>query len=70
MIEITSLMSGNFEFNVYDLTGKAIHTEAVQLVTGYNAINFDAGRLQEGMYIYTIGDGVAAVASKLIVGKQ
>lgn len=69
-IEITSLLSGGFEFNVFDLTGKTIHTEAVQLTTGYNAFNFDAGRLQEGMYIYTIGDGTAAVASKLIVGKR
>lgn len=69
-IEITSLLSGDFEFNVFDLTGKTIHTEAIQLTTGYNAFNFDAGQLQEGMYIYTIGDGTATVAAKMMVGKQ
>ena len=69
-IEITSLISGDFNFRVFDLAGKMLHTEKINLTVGYNAFNYDASVLAEGMYIYTLSDGLGTIAEKMVVERK
>lgn len=69
-IEVTSNLNGEFQFGVFDLTGKQVHNEQIQLINGYNSFIYDAADLSAGMYIYTISDGRGAISQKLVVGRR
>jgi hypothetical protein len=69
LIEVTSLISGDFQFQVFDLAGKGLHNEKIRLNSGYNTFRYDVSKLEAGMYIYTLSDGKAAISQKLIVSK-
>ena len=70
MIEMTSLIDGDFQFKVFDMTGKSIHAENVHLNVGYNTLSYDVSGLGEGMYIYTLGDGNAMIYEKMLVSRK
>ena len=70
LIEVSSEISGDFQFHVFDVAGKLMHREKVQLTIGYNAFNYDASKLGEGMYIYTLSNELGAVSQKMIVGRR
>ncbi len=69
-IEVTSLLDGDFDFQVFDLSGKMLHMEKVALTAGYNTFDYDASNLAEGMYIYRLSDGFGSIAEKMIVEKR
>ena len=69
-IEMTSLLAGAFQFNVFDRTGRMVYQEAVQLNVGYNTLSYDASALEEGLYIYTLSDGTAVISEKMMVHRQ
>lgn len=69
-IEVSSDISGDFQFHVFDVAGKLMHTEAIQLANGYNAFPYDATALGDGMYIYSISNGAGAISEKLIVNRR
>jgi len=66
-IEMTSLLAGDFQFNVFDMSGKSMYQKQIPLKVGYNTLNFDAANLQDGLYIYTLSDGAAYIAEKMMV---
>lgn len=66
-IEMTSLTEGDFQFRVFDNAGKEVHTRNIQLRLGYNAFQFDASALNNGLYFYTISDGKAMIYEKMVV---
>jgi len=66
-IEMTSLLAGEFQFTVFDMAGKTMYQKAVSLNVGYNTLNFDASTLHDGLYIYTLNDGTAYIAEKMMV---
>jgi len=66
---MTSLLAGDFQFTVFDMAGKVSYQKAVSLKVGYNTLNFDASGLQDGLYVYTISDGTAYIAEKMMVRK-
>ena len=66
-IEMTSLVAGDFQFTVFDMAGKARYQKTVPLNVGYNTLNFDANNLEDGLYIYTLSDGTAYIAEKMMV---
>ena len=68
-IEVSSDISGDFQFNVFDVAGKLMHSEQIQLTTGYNSFIYDAADLEAGMYIYAISNGTGAISEKMIVSK-
>ncbi len=70
MIEMTSLIDGDFQFKVFDMTGKSVYVENIHLNVGYNTLTYDATSLQEGMYIYTLGDGNAMIYEKMLVSRK
>ncbi len=70
MIEVSSDISGDFQFNVFDVAGKRLHAEQIQLTTGYNSFNYDASELESGMYIYSVSNGTGAISEKMIVNRR
>ena len=68
-IEISSAISGDFQFTVYDVAGKLLHAQQVQLTSGYNSFMYDAAELEAGMYIYAISNETGAISEKMIVSK-
>lgn len=56
IIEVQSTQNGVFQFEVFDLLGKQLHRETVQLYEGENKFPFDATALPNGTYLYSIGD--------------
>lgn len=70
MIEVSSDISGDFQFNVFDVAGKRLHAEQIQLTTGYNSFNYDASELEAGMYIYSVSNGTGAISEKMIVSRR
>jgi len=69
-IEVTSDISGDFQFTIIDVAGRLMHSEQIQLTTGYNSFNYDATDLGAGMYIYAISNGTGAISEKMIVGRR
>jgi len=68
MIEVSSDISGDFQFKVFDVAGKLLHNQNIELTTGYNTFEYDASDLGSGLYIYAIGNETGAIAEKMIVG--
>ncbi len=56
IIEAQSTKNGTFLFEVFDLLGKQLHSEKVQLYEGENKFTFDASSLPNGTYLYTLGN--------------
>jgi hypothetical protein len=55
-IEVQSMQTGTFQFEVFDLLGKRVHTEKVRLFEGANQFMFDASALATGTYVYSLGN--------------
>ncbi len=68
-IELTSTFSGEVNFEVFDMVGKALHSEKVQLLEGKNNIPFDGTNLQSGIYFYAIKNHLGFVSEKMVVSK-
>jgi len=68
-IELTSAFSGEVSFEVFDMVGKRMHTEQVQIVEGRNAIPFNGTNLQSGIYFYAIKNRLGFVSEKMVVSK-
>jgi len=69
IIEMDSQVSGDYDFKVFNLTGKTVHQEQVNLLVGKNTITFDGSRLGEGMYFYSIGQGNSIATRRMIVNR-
>ncbi|MDX1939339.1 MAG: T9SS type A sorting domain-containing protein [Saprospiraceae bacterium] len=56
-LEVEALEAGNYRFEVFDLLGKRMHSQNVQLQEGINQFNYDGSVLPKGIYLYAIGTG-------------
>lgn len=56
IIDVQSAQTGIFQFNVYNMLGKRMHSRTIQLYEGQNQFSFDGANLPPGTYIYTIGN--------------
>ena len=62
-VEVSDVVSGNMEIQVYDMVGKLIATQ--QLMS--NKLTYDAGQLAQGTYLVTCyKDGVKVAASRFV----
>lgn len=69
-ISVTAKTAGNFDFQVTNMMGQQVHRQSVRLFEGANTIPFNASNLAEGMYLYSIGNGKAAVSGKMVVSRR
>jgi len=68
-IEMDSQISGEFDFKVFNLIGKMVHSEQVDILVGENTIIFDGSRLEEGMYFYSFGQGSSIATKRMVINR-
>lgn len=66
-IRFTTDRAAETTFRVTNLIGEEIHAETVQAKRGSNAIQFDAGALSAGVYLYTLEAGAQKTTQRMIV---
>lgn len=66
--EITfySVKSGNYFAKLYDVVGKEVYSEAIQVVSGSNTFRLNRGNLSKGVYMYTITDGKNNISKRIV----
>lgn len=68
-IEFAMGYSSDVTFTVTNLLGEVVNTQKLAGVNGLNTIKLDASNFSNGIYLYTITDGVNTIAKKLTVNK-
>ena len=69
VINVESNVSGEFRFEVFDLTGQMIHGQSVDVLAGSNQFAFEAGDLPNGAYFFTFGNAEGRVARKMVIAR-
>jgi hypothetical protein len=69
VISVNSIVTGAFNFEVFNLVGQHVYQEKIQLQTGENHFTFDAGELPNGTYFYTIGNAAGKVTRKMVIAR-
>jgi hypothetical protein len=67
-IQIESLTSGDFTFQVFDILGKRVYNDNIRMIEGSNQFTFDAGDLANGSYFYSISNPEGKVSRMMVVG--
>lgn len=66
-IEFTIPETGRYNLSVYNILGQLVKTISdEEYVAGYYKINFDAGRLASGMYIYKLSGNNVNLIKKML----
>ena len=68
-IDVALPYSANIEFFVYDLTGQRIYSHSEKRPSGFYTIRFQAGKLNSGVYLYTVRAGDTYEKGKIILVK-
>ena len=68
-IEISSTVSGDFDFRVLNTLGATVHSEQLRIDEGRNTITYDGSDLAEGVYFYSISNRLGRLTGKLIVSR-
>ena len=68
-ISVESYVSGEFRFEVFNVTGQQMHSQSVNLQTGTNQFTFEAGDLPNGAYYFTLGNAEGKVSRMLVISK-
>ncbi len=68
-IEINSFISDDFDFKIYDLMGKELYRERVQITQGDNRLPFDGSFLPEGAYLYSLSNEKGIISSKMMINR-
>jgi hypothetical protein len=69
-IEIDSELRGRFDLRVFDLLGKMISRQPLDLIKGINRVTYEAENLMPGIYVYSITDGFNTVSRKMVVERN
>jgi hypothetical protein len=69
VINVESNVSGEFRFEVFDLTGQTVHSQNVNVLTGSNQFTFEAGDLPNGAYFFTFGNADGKVTRKMVIAR-
>lgn len=66
-VNIDAATGGQYLFEVYNLLGKKVQEQTLDLAAGMNQFTFDAGELPNGSYIYTIGNRQGRVSRTFVI---
>lgn len=69
VITAESQISGDFQFEVFDLLGTRKYTQTLRLEVGVNEFTFDAGELPNGAYFYTLGNRDGRAARRMVIAR-
>jgi hypothetical protein len=68
-IDVESVVTGEFQFEVFDLLGKRMHQQNVHLYQGNNQFTFDAGNLADGTYFYSLSNKEGKVSRVMVIAR-
>ena len=68
-INIVSAVTGKFDFEVFDVLGRDLYTQTVNLVEGENQFTFEAGNLPNGSYYYVISNAESKVSRLMMIAR-
>lgn len=68
-IEVESVVDGDFQFDVTDLTGRRLHSQTIRLIQGTNQFTFDAGELADGTYFYSLSNREGKVTRVMVIAR-
>jgi hypothetical protein len=69
VISVESKVSGEFRFEVFDMTGQRVHSQTIGIMAGSNQFNFEAGDLPNGAYFFSFGNTEGQVMRKMIIAR-
>ena len=67
--EIELNQGGEFQFQVFDISGKVVANETMNLNEGTNQFTFNGSHLNKGYYSYQLSNGQGSASGKMIVIK-
>ncbi len=65
--EIQLSETGKYHFQVFDITGKVVNSQMLDLNDGINKFSFDGGHLMNGVYNYRLSNTKGFISGKMIV---
>jgi hypothetical protein len=68
-ISFNSTVSDNFQFTLFDITGKTLINQNIKSTIGENKTTIDVSELDNGIYFYTISNSVISQSNKIIINK-
>ncbi|MEZ4893232.1 MAG: T9SS type A sorting domain-containing protein [Saprospiraceae bacterium] len=68
-ITVESVVSGDFQFEVFNVIGQRVHQRNIRLDTGINQFTFDGSRLPLGSYIYTLSNRSGKVSRRMVISR-
>lgn len=63
-------VSGNVQFKLYNLLGIVLASQYYLGKSGANYITFDASKLADGMYFYSLSDGANTITHRMLIDNQ
>ncbi len=66
-IQIDALRGGAYQFDVFDVAGRNLHTQNVRLAEGFNQFTYAAQQLAPGAYFYRLRSAQGQVTKMMIV---
>lgn len=66
-IDVESVVTGGFQFEVFNLLGKRMHQQTVHLFTGNNQFTFDAGNMADGTYFYSLSNRDGKLTKVMVI---
>ncbi|MEM7105107.1 MAG: T9SS type A sorting domain-containing protein [Bacteroidota bacterium] len=68
-ITFNSTVSETYDFKVYNLVGGLVHAEKLEALVGENTVQFDAGSLSSGIYMYSFGNADGVITRRMMIEK-
>ena len=68
-IDVESITSGDFQFEVFDLLGKRVQQQNIRIIEGNNQFTFDAGNLANGTYFYSLSNRDGKVSRVMVIAR-
>lgn len=68
-IDVESITTGEFQFEVFDLLGKKVQQQSIHLFEGNNQFTFDAGNLSDGTYFYSLSNREGKVSRVMVIAR-
>jgi Secretion system C-terminal sorting domain len=66
-VMVDALVAGEYSFEVFNLLGKKVNEQQIELVQGRNQFTFDAGELPNGTYFYALGNRTGRVTNTFVI---
>lgn len=67
VISFTSEESGTYQAILFDVVGKEVRNETLNVTMGINKVTLDRGDLTKGVYFYTITDGRKSISKRIVI---